>query len=102
LTGDADDAHSRYLEATVSDFMIGDLHLPNGNPAEAEVRLQTQLVRRLHDHAASLVNTQRPAILCDDYNVVPTQIDAVVPQRWTSDAVYFPESRATYIRPRLD
>ncbi|WP_245322214.1 hypothetical protein [Mesorhizobium sp. WSM1497] len=37
-------------------------------------------------------------ILCGDYNVVPTDIDAVVPGRWLGDAVFFPESRKAYAR----
>ncbi|MER9274148.1 endonuclease/exonuclease/phosphatase family protein, partial [Mesorhizobium sp. M0643] len=36
------------------------------------------------------------SVLCGDYNVVPTPLDAVVPRRWTGDAVYFPESRQAY------
>lgn len=36
------------------------------------------------------------SILCGDYNVVPTEIDAVAPERWLGDAVYFPESRQAY------
>lgn len=34
--------------------------------------------------------------LCGDFNVVPSDIDAVVPQRWVWDAVTFPESLAAY------
>ena len=33
LPGDPDDSHSRYIEATVDDLLIGCLYLPNGNPA---------------------------------------------------------------------
>ena len=32
LPGDADDTHSRYLEAEVNGIVIGCLYLPNGNP----------------------------------------------------------------------
>ena len=31
-----------------------------------------------------------------DYNVVPAEIDAVIPARWVGDAVFFPESRKAY------
>ena len=41
LPGDPDDTHSRYIEAVVGGLTIGCLYLPNGNPARAEVRLQT-------------------------------------------------------------
>src|SRR5947208_2176070 len=33
LPGDAEDSHSRYIEAMVGDILIGCLYLPNGNPA---------------------------------------------------------------------
>ena len=35
-------------------------------------------------------------MLCGDFNVVPSDLDARVPARWTWDAVTFPESRAAY------
>src|SRR5438132_9910424 len=31
LPGDPEDSHSRYIEATVKDIIIGCLYLPNGN-----------------------------------------------------------------------
>jgi exonuclease III len=33
LSGDPDDTHSRYIEASVDGLLIGCLYLPNGNPA---------------------------------------------------------------------
>ena len=44
----------------------------------------------------SVLEDSAPSVLCGDFNVVPTSIDAVVPQRWVGDAVYFPESRQAY------
>jgi exodeoxyribonuclease-3 len=51
---------------------------------------------RLIEYGKVLLQAGAPAVLCGDYNVVPTPIDAVVPRRWVSDAVYFPESRQAY------
>src|SRR6185312_4532899 len=33
LPGDAEDLHSRYIEADVGGMIVGCLYLPNGNPA---------------------------------------------------------------------
>src|SRR3954463_14729056 len=36
LPADPADAHSRYIEAQVSDIVVGSLYLPNGNPVGTE------------------------------------------------------------------
>jgi exodeoxyribonuclease-3 len=97
LPGDPDDTHSRYLEAESGDLVVGCLYLPNGNPAPGpKFDYKLKWFGRLLAHARALFDDPRPLILCGDYNVVPTDIDAVVPRRWTWDAVTFPESRALY------
>jgi exodeoxyribonuclease III len=97
LPGDPDDTHSRYLEAEVDGVVIGCLYLPNGNPAPGpKFDYKLRWFERLRDYAALLVKGDAACVLCGDYNVVPTEIDAVVPQRWIYDAVYFPESRNEY------
>ncbi len=97
LPGDPDDTHSRYLEAKVGDLTIGCVYLPNGNPALGpKFDYKLRWFDRLSAHAHSLINAGEPAVLCGDFNVVPTDIDAAVPQRWRWDAVMFPESRVAY------
>jgi exodeoxyribonuclease-3 len=97
LPGDPDDTHSRYIEAEVNGIVIGCLYLPNGNPAPGpKFDYKLRWFERLKRHGQSLLGDGAPTVLCGDYNVVPTPIDAVVPRRWVTDAVYFPESRAAY------
>lgn len=97
LPGDPDDRHSRYIEAKVNGPVIGCLYLPNGNPAPGpKFDYKLRWFERLRLHAASLIAGSMPVVLVGDFNVVPTDIDAVVPQRWVWDAVTFPESRAEY------
>ena len=99
LPGDPDDTHSRYVEARVAGVTVGCLYLPNGNPAPGpKFDYKLAWFERLLSYASALVNNPTPVVLCGDYNVVPTAIDAVVPSRWTSDAVYFPESREAYAK----
>ncbi|WP_442579300.1 exodeoxyribonuclease III [Mesorhizobium sp. ASY16-5R] len=97
LPGDPDDTHSRYIEADVDGLVVGCLYLPNGNPAPGpRFDYKLRWFDRLISYAGLLREEGAPSVLCGDYNVVPTPIDAVVPRRWLSDAVYFPESRQAY------
>lgn len=95
LPGDPDDTHSRYIEAEVDGLVIGCIYLPNGNPAPGpKFDYKLDWFQRLISYAQTLLNEE--TVLCGDYNVVPTAIDAVVPARWLGDAVYFPQSRQAY------
>ncbi|UCI10768.1 exodeoxyribonuclease III [Mesorhizobium sp. B1-1-8] len=97
LPGDPDDTHSRYIEADVNGLVIGCLYLPNGNPAPGpKFDYKLRWFDRLISYGRTLLEAKAPIVLCGDYNVVPTPIDAAVPGRWLGDAVYFPESRRTY------
>ncbi|AZO08797.1 MULTISPECIES: exodeoxyribonuclease III [unclassified Mesorhizobium] len=95
LPGDPDDTHSRYIEAMVDGLVIGCIYLPNGNPAPGpKFDYKLCWFQRLIGYAQTLL--AQDTVLCGDYNVVPTPIDAVVPARWLGDAVYFPQSRQAY------
>lgn len=97
LPGDPDDTHSRYIEAEVDGLIVGCLYLPNGNPAPGpKFDYKLQWFERLIGYSQSLMKKGEKVVLCGDYNVVPTPIDAVVPRRWLGDAVYFPETRLAY------
>jgi exodeoxyribonuclease-3 len=97
LPGDPDDSHSRYIEAEVGGLVVGCLYLPNGNPAPGpKFDYKLRWFQRLVSYGRDLLEEGTPTVLCGDYNVVPTPIDAVAPRRWLGDAVYFPESRQAY------
>ena len=97
LPGDPDDTHSRYIEAEVDGLVVGCLYLPNGNPAPGpKFDYKLRWFNRLISYGQELLKEGVPSVLCGDFNVVPTPIDAVVPRRWLGDAVYFPESRQAY------
>ena len=99
LPGDPDDLHSRYLEAEVAGLTIGCVYLPNGNPAPGpKFDYKLAWFNRLIAYARTLLKSGRPAVLCGDYNAVPTPLDAYKPERWTADAVFFPETRAAYAK----
>jgi exodeoxyribonuclease III len=99
LPGDPDDTHSRYIEAKVGELTVGCIYLPNGNPAPGpKFDYKLAWFERLLIHAASLIASGQPAILCGDFNAVPTPFDADKPERWVRDAVFFPETREAYAR----
>ena len=61
LPGDAEDMHSRYIEAIVNDIVIGCLYLPNGNPAPGpKFDYKLSWFDRLTSHASKLIKSGKP------------------------------------------
>ena len=99
LPGDPEDLHSRYLEATVDDLIVGCLYLPNGNPAPGpKFDYKLRWIERFTLHAAGLALRGLPVVLAGDYNVIPTDNDVYKPERWVDDALFRPETRAAFQR----
>ena len=99
LPGDPEDAHSRYIEATVNGVVIGCLYLPNGNPAPGpKFDYKLRWLDRLIAHAGELVNSGSPVVLAGDYNVIPTERDVYKPERWVDDALFRVEVREAFSR----
>jgi exodeoxyribonuclease-3 len=97
LPGDAEDLHSRYIEAEIEGITVGCLYLPNGNPAPGpKFDYKLAWFDRFHKHAKKLLALKKPVILAGDYNVIPTELDVYKPSSWVDDALFFPESRAAY------
>jgi exodeoxyribonuclease-3 len=99
LPGDADDTHSRYIEAQVKDVVVGCLYLPNGNPQPGpKFDYKLAWFERLNQHAASLIAAGGAVVLAGDYNVVPTDEDIYDPKSWRKDALLQPASREAFAR----
>ena len=99
LPGDADDTHSRYIEATVRGIIVGCLYLPNGNPAPGpKFDYKLHWFERLIAHASELLSLDAPVALIGDYNVMPTDLDVYKPERWVEDALFRPEVRHAFHR----
>lgn len=97
LPGDADDLHSRYIEAAVEGMIIGCLYLPNGNPAPGpKFDYKLKWFERFTHHAKELLASELPVVLAGDYNVMPTELDVYKPERWVDDALFRPEVREAY------
>lgn len=99
LPGDPEDEHSRYIEASVDDVLVGCLYLPNGNPAPGpKFDYKLSWMDRLERHAAELVARETPVVLAGDYNVIPTENDVYKPERWVNDALFRVETREAFQR----
>ena len=99
LPGDADDTHSRYLEAAAHGVIVACLYLPNGNPQPGpKFDYKLSWFERFIEHAAGLFSSGHPVVLAGDYNVIPTYEDIYNPRSWKKDALLQPESRECFER----
>ena len=99
LPGDPEDAHSRYIEATVNGILIGCLYVPNGNPQPGpKFDYKLNWLKRLSAHARKLLKANVPVAMIGDYNVAPTDEDIYPTRSWDNDALIQPQSRAAYAR----
>lgn len=97
LPGDPEDSHSRYIEATVDDVIIGCLYLPNGNPAPGpKFEYKIRWLNRFLAHAAELKLSGKPVVLAGDYNIIPTESDVYKPEAWVNDALFRVEVREAF------
>jgi exodeoxyribonuclease-3 len=97
LPGDPEDTHSRYIEATVNGLLIGNLYLPNGNPAPGpKFDYKLRWLARFARHAAELLASGQPVVMAGDYNIIPTELDVYKPERWVDDALFRPEVREAF------
>ena len=55
-------------------------------------------MERLIARGAELLEAEVPIVMCGDFNVIPTDLDAYKPERWVSDALFRPETRAAFER----
>ena len=99
LPGNADDSHSRYVEAAVQGVLIACLYAPNGNPAPGpKFDYKLAWYERFLAHAQELRDSGVPVVLAGDYNIMPTDLDVYAPERWRDDALFRPEVREMFSR----
>ncbi len=102
LPGDDEDEQARWIEATVMGDVpvrVCGLYLPNGNPVPGpKYDYKLQWMERLHARAKALLDSEEPAVMCGDYNIIPQDEDAARPDAWREDALARPESRAAFRR----
>ncbi len=97
LDGEAEDEHSRYIEADVQGIRVASIYLPNGNPVPGpKFDYKLRWMKRLRARAAEIWAEEIPAVLTGDYNVIPHDRDTFSVSAMANDALAQPESRAAY------
>jgi exodeoxyribonuclease-3 len=97
LPGDPLDIHSRYIEAAVCGVLVGCLYVPNGNPRPGpKFDFKLRWLERFAAHARRLLATGQPVVLAGDYNIIPTDLDVYVPERWREDALFHTSVREAF------
>jgi exodeoxyribonuclease-3 len=97
LAGDPEDLQSRYIEAAVRGMVVASLYAPNGNPQPGpKFEFKLRWFARLRARAKELLTAGLPVVLAGDYNIIPTDLDVYVPERWRDDALFHPRVREAY------
>ena len=101
LPGDDEDDHARFMEVSVSTktgtLRIASIYLPNGNPSNTDkYPYKLKWMKRLLDYSRERIELEEPLILAGDYNVIPSEIDVHNPELWVSDALFLPQTRASF------
>jgi len=103
LPGNHDDEQARYIEAVVSvpsgAIKVVSIYAPNGNPLGTEkFSYKLAWLKRLEQHARAMLAEEMAFVIAGDYNIIPEPADAKRPSAWTEDALFQPESRASFRR----
>lgn len=99
LPGDDDDEQARYIEAFTAGLRIGNLYLPNGNPAPGpKFDYKLAWMDRLIAHAKTLLAQEEVMVLAGDYNICPSDIDVYDPAGWAEDALVRPAARDKFFQ----
>ena len=102
LPGDSEDDQARWLEVTIvgnQAIRMCNLYLPNGNPTPGpKYDYKLSWMRRLHEKAKELIDSEIPAFMAGDYNIIPQAEDAANIAAWEQDALFLPESRTEFRR----
>ena len=100
LPGDSEDDQARWLEVTIvgnQAIRMCNLYLPNGNPTPGpKYDYKLSWMRRLYEKAKELIDSEIPALMAGDYNIIPQAEDAANIGAWEQDALFLPDSRAEF------
>jgi exodeoxyribonuclease-3 len=92
---------ARYIEAIIAapggPFRVASIYAPNGNPTGTDkFTLKLDFMAALIAHARALLALEEKFVLAGDYNIIPRDGDCYDPAAWSQDALFQPESRASY------
>lgn len=102
LPGGEEDDQARFIEAMVmSDrpMRVASLYVPNGNPAPGpKYDYKLAWMERAAAHAETRLKEEDPFVFAGDYNCIPRDEDCWDPKVWADDALFLPETRASFRR----
>ncbi len=104
LPGFDGEAQSRYIEALVGDgaggvVRVASIYAPNGNPPDTpKYPYKLAFMEALRLHATALLEGEEIVVLAGDYNVIPAPRDVYDANAWAGDALFLPQTRASYQR----
>ena len=94
---------ARYLEADVNGVRIACLYLPNGNPHPGpKFDYKLAWMEKLRARMDELWESEQPAIVLGDFNVIPHDDDVFSVKAMQDDALMQPQSRDAYQRMMAD
>ena len=85
------------MSTSAGALRIASIYLPNGNPPNTDkYSYKLKWMKRLLDYSRERLELEEPLILAGDYNVIPSEIDVHNPELWVSDALFLPQTRASF------
>jgi exodeoxyribonuclease-3 len=102
LPGAGDD-QARLIEGVFSvdgrALRVGSVYAPNGNPIGSDkFHYKLAWMEKLAQHLLALLSGEEMFVFAGDYNVIPTDLDAHVPDHWLGDALFTPEAKGAFRR----
>jgi exodeoxyribonuclease-3 len=80
---EAADAQKRLLAATINSVRVIDVYIPNGSEVGSEkYAYKLGWLAQLHDFFQQQCDSQKPLILCGDFNIAPEDKDVHDPIAW--------------------
>ena len=90
-----DDPQARLIVATVRGVRIASAYFPNGGePTSPKYPYKLEWMRRLRAYLDRHIDPASPFLLCGDFNVAPTDLDAKNPEHWRDSVLANDEVRA--------
>lgn len=94
LGGDADDAHRRFIAATVEGIRVVNVYVPNGQELTAPAfQYKLDWLSRLKAELSERPPAE-PLLVCGDFNVAPEAIDVHNPKKWDQTVLFHETARA--------
>ena len=97
LPGQDDDTQARWIEASVGQYRVASLYLPNGTSVGSQAfDYKLRYFERIGQRVADLADAGQLVIVGGDWNVAPAAIDVYDPKEADGHVCFHPEERAAW------